>query len=144
MQNDRPELPLQSRNPVTQREHRREVLWQIILPLAVGVLLVLVAGGGVIWAGTTNTGDVSKWADASLIWLIVPLMIAALLFLGLLAGLVYVLTLGIRRLPIFTYRLQKIFSLVSRRVRKAADGAVEPVLRVQSFSAAWKALWRRR
>jgi len=144
MQKDRPEYPLQSRNPATQRAHQREALWQISLPLVLGVLLVLAAAGGVVWAGTTNTGTVSKWADASLIWLITPLMVVALLFLGLLAGLVYVLTLGTRRLPFFMHRVQNFFRLISLWVRKAADGAVEPVLRTQSVSAAWRALWRRR
>lgn len=144
MQKDRPDFLPQSRNPLTQREHHREVLWQITLPMAVGVLLVLAAATGVIWAGVANTGDVSKWADVSLIWLIIPLMLAALLFLGLLAGLVYVLALGLRRVPFFMYRVQVFFKQVSLQVRKVSNRAVEPVMRVQSLTAAWKALWRRR
>lgn len=144
MQKDSPKFPLQSRNPATQREHRREVFWQITLPIIVGVVLVLTAAAGAIWAGVANTGDVSKWADVSLIWLILPLMVVSFLFLGLLAGLIYVFTLSLQRLPFFMHRVQKFFVLVSLRVSKVADGAVEPVMRVQSFSAAWKALWRRR
>jgi len=144
MQRDRPEFPPQGRNPATRREHQREVLWQISTPLVVGVLLALAAAGGVAWAGATNSGEVSKWADAALIWLITPLMVVSVLFIGLLGGLVYVLTLGIQRLPFFMHRVQNFFRLISLWVRKAADGAVEPVLRTQSFSAAWRALWRRR
>jgi len=144
MQKDYPQFPPQNRNPVTHRVHRREVLLQIILPVAVGVVLVLAATVGAIWAGIANTGDVSKWADASLIWLILPLMLVALLFLGLLVGVIYILTLGLQRLPFLMYRVQQFFVLVSLRVRKVADRAVEPVMRVGSFSAAWRAFWRRR
>ncbi len=144
MQKDRPEFPIPSRNPTTERKHRREVFLQITVPLAVGVMLILLAAAGVIWAGIANTGNVSAWADVSLIWLVIPLMLVVFLFLGLLAGLVYVLTLGLQRLPFFMHRVQVFFRLVDMRVRKVANGSVEPVMRVQSFSAAWKALWRRR
>ena len=144
MQSERPELPRQRRNPLTQREHNRQVLWQIALPLAVGVLLALAAAGGVIWTGTVDAGAVSQWADAALIWLSLPLMLVCALFLALLAGLAYGLTVAVQRLPFFTYRVQNFFRLASLRVRKVADGAVEPVMRAQGLAAAWKALWRRR
>ena len=133
----------QKRNPVTHQAHRQEVFWQITFPLLVGLGLVFTAVGGVLWTGIAGTGEVDKWASVSLIWLIVPIMLLLFLLLVVLVALVYVLTLGLKRIPLFMYRVQEFFRLINLRFKRIADSGVEPVLRVRSFVASWRALWRR-
>lgn len=130
-------------NPVTQRKHRQEVLWQITLPLALGALLVLAAGAGVVYAGATQTGPVDRWASISIIWLIIPTMFLTLIFLVVTAGLAYGIIWLIGALPKYTRQIQDVFVLIDAQVRKAADAIVEPTLRVQSFTAGLRALRRK-
>jgi len=130
-------------NPVSLRKHRQEVLWQISLPLVIGILVVLVAGAGVIYAGSTGSGDVVRWASISIIWLIIPAMLLTLLLTVLLAALAYGLGRLTGALPGYTRQLQDIFVLIDARVRKAADAAVEPLLRTHGFFAGLRALRRK-
>lgn len=130
-------------NPVTRRKHRQEVLWQITVPLALGVILVLAAGAGVVYAGATQTGPVDRWASISIIWLIIPMMVLTLILLVATGGLAYGIIWLIGALPIYTRRIQDVFDLIEARVRKAADASVEPTLRVQSFTAGLRALRRK-
>jgi hypothetical protein len=130
-------------NPLTQRRHRKDVFWQITLPLLVGVLLILVAGIGVGYAGVYNTGPVDRWASVSIIWLIIPMMAVALIFLAVTAGLAYGLMRLNGLLPTYTRQLQDVFVVIETRVKRAADAAVEPALRVRSAFAGLRAFRRK-
>ena len=128
-------------NPKTQQAHRREVITQIALPLAIGLLLVLALA---VWAAVTATqgGNVSQAADASLIFVLIPVMLAALVFLAVLGGLVYLMARLLRWLPPQFFTLQGVFALLQNRVQKAAGKAVAPILWVNSVQATGQALWR--
>ena len=130
-------------NPLTRRKHRQEVLWQITLPLALGAILVLAAGVGVVYAGATQAGPLERWASTSIIWLIIPMMVLTLILLGVTAGLAYGIVWLIGALPKYPRQIQDVFVLIDARVRKAADASVEPTLRVRSFTAGLRALRRK-
>jgi len=133
-----PSVPL--RNLVTQAKHRREVFRQIFLPLIIAVVLLCVASGFVAYVGLAGTGDVSRWADISLIWLIVPAMVAALVFLALLVGLVAAVTWMLGALPPLARKVQDFMVRVDAAVRRGADAAASPFLRVRGMAAAWRRL----
>jgi predicted PurR-regulated permease PerM len=137
-----PSLP--SPNPVTQRKHRQEVFWQITLPLALGVLLMLAAGAGVIVAGVRGSDAVGRLASIAVIWLISPSMFIGLIFLVINAGLAYGLLRLIEVLPHYSRQVQDFFILIAARVRQISDAAVEPVLRSKGFAASLRALRRKR
>ena len=137
-----PPFPVEP-NPLTQRQHRKEVLWQITLPLAIGVLLVLAAGIGVGYAGASKAGPVDRWASISTIWLIIPMMAVALIFLAVTAALAYGLMRLNALLPRYTRQLQDVFVVIEARVKRAADAAVEPALRARSAFAGLRALRRK-
>lgn len=137
----RPSYPVP--NPVTRRKHRQEVFWQVTVPLLVGAILVLAAGVGVIYVGATNLTPVDRWASISIIWLIIPTMFVALIFLAVIASLAYGLARLIGILPKYTRQVQDLFVSIEARVKNAADSAVEPALRVQSIVAGLRALRRR-
>ncbi len=130
------------RNPMTQQKHRQEVLWQVTLPLILGGGLILATAILAVWAGVTHRGDVSLWADISLIWLILPWLLFTLIFIAVLAGLVYAVTKMIAGFPPLAYRIQGGFRRASLLTRSYADRLVEPVLRVNSAQARVKAFTR--
>jgi hypothetical protein len=125
------------RNPVTQAAHRRQVWWQITLPLAI-LAVIFLALTAVISLG--SAGYQSRWADISLIWCLCPNLVVLLLCVGSLGGLSFGLFRLQRVLPGKMFRLQKFGLKVRDGVQKASDAAVEPVLKVHSSQAGQKAL----
>jgi predicted PurR-regulated permease PerM len=93
--------------------HRRQVAWQIILPIVLAGLLMI---GFAILVGLSTfrgNGDVSRWAAISTIWLVLPVMLAGLLVLVALIGLAYLLgrLAGLippysRQAQVFAYRVE--------------------------------------
>ncbi len=134
MSNNEVHPPQLERNKVTHEAHRREVLWQITIPLVVGLLLVITACVLPVAAVVQGNG-VRVWADISAIWLILPTMILSLIPLALLGGLVYGITLLLGKTPAFFFRVQGVFNQVRDTVRQYADKTVEPVLKIRSFFA---------
>ena len=62
------------RNPLTHEKHRREVFWQITIPLVIGLVMILGLAALVIVTAVQG-GNVSQAADASLVYLIIPVMV---------------------------------------------------------------------
>lgn len=131
------------RNPVTHDRHRRDVFWQVTVPLVVGILLFLALAVGVVWSASGNGGAVSRWADISTMWLLIPVLFICLILLVILAGLIYLITWLLGTVPRYAFQLQAWFRLVSRKIHQGSDLAVEPVLRWRSFKAGMRALRRR-
>ncbi len=136
-------LPLPERNPQTHARHRKEVWWQIILPLLLGMLVICGLSAGAIAAGIGAVGEVSRWADISAIWLIIPPIALALILLVLVGGLAYGVTKLLQVLPPYARLAQDYLVLVSVRARQISNKAVEPVLKARSFWAGFAALRRK-
>lgn len=128
------------RNPITHQAHRREVFWQITLPLIVGALIFLGLAGAASWGAI---GQVRAWADFGIIWLILLMIVPGLLILILLAGLVYGVTWLIMHLPEYALQTQKIFMLISGRAKEIANKTAEPVLRIEGAWASLKSIFRK-
>jgi hypothetical protein len=128
-----------TRDPQTQAAHRRETRLQIILPLLLGVLAVL---GLAIWTGlvASRGGNVSQAADTSLIFLLIPMLVLALIVVALLGGLIYLMVVIIDALPPKFYVLQGFFLAAQKWLQDASDKLTEPALRTKSAAAAWRTL----
>ena len=138
MEDREPTFPLE-RNQITYRRHRREVFWQVTVPIAVGIILV----AALAYLATQTTSDqTSVWADISAIWLIVPVMMITLLSLVLLLASIYLNVRLIRILPYYSRQAQKWFSLLATQISRLNDRAVEPILRFQGFRASITVLGR--
>ena len=131
------------RNPETHTQHRRQMFWQVFFPLGVGVILMLVACVLPV-AAVAQGGEVRKWADISLMWILLPAMFFSLIPLALVAGSVFGLFKLFERLPGWMFRVQEVFNQVRKLVRQYADKTVEPVIRVQSFNARIQAVMPKR
>ena len=132
---------LPERNPITHKDHRREVFWQITLPLLIGAILIL---GVAVWTAVAAAqgGNVSQPADASLVFLLIPTMAMALVLLVIIAGFAYAVIWLNNNIPPYARQAQDFFVSARDIVRMVADKVVEPVLRIQSALAALRALKR--
>jgi hypothetical protein len=120
------------RNPITHAKHRREVFWQIIFPMLIGILLVLAVVAVIIFSGTTSTSDLSRWADVSLIWLILPSLFMALIFLFILITVIYLITTVLRITPRYARILQLYFEIAKYRVSQISNQITEPIVKTKS------------
>ena len=123
---------VRERNPITHEKHRREVLRQITLPLVIGIALILIAA---IFICRSSTAGASVWADISLIWLIVPMLFAGLLFLIILAATAYGVIKLVTVLPF--YFKQALDWLIGFNISVAQVGnkVTEPFIRLYVFMA---------
>jgi hypothetical protein len=124
------------RNPKTHAEHRREVFWQIILPLLIGILLVLAAVAAIIVSTVQPVTDVGRWADVSLIWLILPSLFLAFILLVILIGLIVLISYLLRLIPRYALMAQLFMEQAKGKIAHLFNLSVEPVLRVKTIWAA--------
>jgi hypothetical protein len=122
----------QERNPLTHERHRREVFWQIAMPLSVGGLAVLLLA---FLAGSASAINASQWADISLIWLIAPLFIIALITLALLGVMIFLIIKLIEVLPFQAFRLNSFLILLNGYIQNVGNSVTEPFVRFQSWTA---------
>ena len=135
---ERPVLP--PRNPTTHAKHRREVLWQITVPLLVVLILLLGLVGLVIWSGVQANPEVGRWADISLVWLIVPVIILSFIFLLLLSAITFGVIKLIQVLPPYARLAQDFFLRIQARVTGISDRLVRPIVQTKSAAAAARRL----
>lgn len=110
--------------------HNRQRFWQIIFPIVIFSLLIITAGGFTVFAGVEND---RLWADISVIWLVIPVMMFSLILIAVLAGLIYLMTRLIKMTPNFTRRVQLFFSRIEKGTRRVADSSVKPFFWIQQF-----------
>jgi hypothetical protein len=131
MEDIRPGILLEY-NPVTQRRHRGEVFWQITFPMVLGGILLSILA---FLAAQTTSDQASVWADISLIWLIIPVMMITLLSLVFVIASIYLNVRLMRLLPFYSRQVQEWFSKLTAQVSRLDNIVVEPVLRIHGWKA---------
>lgn len=121
------------RNQRTAALMRRDVIWQIGLPLGVAIVIVLVLAGLLI--APVGAPVRSVWADISLIFLIIPTGLAALVLLALIVGLAYLMFRLLRELPFYAKQAQDFVALATYRINNVAAKIANVVLSIRSFWA---------
>jgi len=138
--NQRTPLPFVERNPLTYKKHQHEVFWQITIPLAMGVILVVAVA--VLTVTATTAGQKSQLADIALINLMIPAMIFGVIQLAFLGLSLYGIIKLIMVLPFAFRRIQDFFSLAGFRINQVTDAMIEPFIRAKGFTASTRALGR--
>ena len=131
--------PRIQRNPITHERHRREVFRQITLPLIIALVLIAVPVGLTV---TASAAGASRWADISLIWLIMPVLVVSLIFLILLSGITYGLIRLIGVLPRYALQVQDFFVLLHFQIARLNDKITQPLIKLHATSASVKNLLR--
>jgi len=134
--------PLTDKTPSYQA-HRRQFVGQVLAPVllaaALGIAMAVLTGMAAFGGG----GEVGRWAAIATIWLALPVMVFGLLFLLILAGLIFLLARLLKITPTYTQRAQKFAQRLSRGARRGADAAVKPALWLEGARAAIKALFKK-
>jgi hypothetical protein len=118
--------------------HKRQLFWQILVPICVVAVLILVVAV-LVATGATET---RTWADVSTIWLIAPVLVFALLFVTVLGLLIYGFARLLQVTPRYTGKAQDFFALVSAWARTIANGAAKPFVWFQQAGAVIKSIFK--
>lgn len=125
-------------------KHRRQVVWQVILPVVVSALLLV---GVIVLLGMAafgGTGDLSRWAAISTMWLVIPVAVAGLVLLVILIALNYLAARVVHITPTYTGILQDYAFRAAAVVRRFTKAAVRPVFFLDELTAKARAYLGRR
>ena len=126
------------------KRHRKQLAWQIILPVLLSAVLCI-ALIVLIWFATfRGGGDVGRWAAVSTIWIVVPIMIGLVIVLVLLVGLVYLMARLLNIMPTYTGMAQDYVHIAVGYVKRGADAVVKPVFLLDGLGASIKAFFGRK
>ena len=125
------------------RKHRKQVVWQVILPVALTTLLIVALIVLVNIATFNQGGDVARWAAISTIWIVIPIMLGLLIFLALLVGLVYLMKKLLNVTPTYTGLAQDYVHLGVSYVKRATEAIIKPVLELNGILASINAFFER-
>ena len=120
---------------LSYKEHRKQLMWQIILPIVLTVILIIAAIVLINIATFRDGGDVARWAAVSTIWIVVPIMIGMLIFTVVLGGLVYLLARLLNITPTYTGMAQDYVRKAAVYIKKGADAMVRPIIGLEGIKA---------
>jgi hypothetical protein len=124
-------------------KHRKQIVWQVILPVVVTSLLIVALIVLVNIATFNQDGDVARWAAISTIWIVIPIMVGLLIFLALMVGLVYLMKKLLNVTPTYTGMAQDYVHIGAGYIKRAADTIVKPVLQLNGILAGINAFFER-
>ncbi len=136
-----PNLP-QLESP-SLRLHRRQRFWQIFFPILLFVLLILVVAVVVALAVSGESTQTGLWTNVSLIWLITPMLVFALLLLLILGLLIYAVRWLTHATPRVTSKGQFYARRISGGAHRLADWSVQPFVWLKQFGAAVESLFKK-
>ena len=125
-------------------KHRRQLVWQIILPIALTSVLIVALIVLINVATFRQNGDVARWAAVSTIWIVIPIMVGLLVLLALLVGLVYLMNRLLDITPTYTGMAQDLVHRVATYIKRGADAAVKPIFILDGIGASIKAFFGRK
>jgi hypothetical protein len=132
-------------NPVdspTVRQHKRQLFWQILLPMILVVLFALAVGGLVIAASASGQGQPRLWADVSLIWLLAPMLFLAFGLVIVMFAIVYGMGKLLQITPRYTGKAQGIFAQIPVWAHKIANGVAKPFIWIEQAGAAIRSIFK--
>ncbi len=129
---------MQPRETDSHRRHRREFWLQVVLPVALGALLV--GAAGVLAAGG---GQVAHLADLSLIWLLLPCVALGWIPLALILAAVVGLHRLMTYLPAPIQQVQDAVARTVVHIRRVADRVAAPLITMNAKAAALRRVFQR-
>ncbi len=133
------ELP---RNRQTEAIHKHETFWQIYLPMVLGLVIAtgvcaLSAFAVAVEAGDGGGSAVSGlWANVSLMFLLVQIMIVLIPPFIIFGTLIYLIQFILHRSPPYFKRAQDFMAQVSAQTKTISKFITEPMLAVKAATKA--------
>jgi len=115
--------------------HRRQMLWQVWVPLGISIFIMLGLGVLAIIGAFQQSPQVARWGNLSAVWIIIPVLFSILLLLAVVGACIYGMSKLLHKVPDWMLRLQLLFIQVQLLIRRVADTSTKPVMGVHGFGA---------
>ena len=125
------------------KRHRKQLVWQIIMPVVLTSLLLVALIVLINIATFRDGGDVGRWAAISTIWIVIPIMLGLLVVLALMGGLVYLMQKLLNITPTYTSLAQDYVYIAEGYIKRATEAIVKPVLQLNGILASINAFFER-
>ncbi len=125
----------------TLRRHRRQFVWQILLPTVV-LAGMIIASAVLVAMGEAGSG--SLWRDVALVWLLAPSLFLALILIVLTSAAVFGMSRLLKITPRFTGRAQELTLQVEQVIKRVADSIAQPFIWLGQAGAGVGSIFRRR
>jgi len=122
------------------RDHKKQSFWQIWFPLGLTIIIFILISVSASISSAANYELSLHWANVSALLLITPVLFLSLIFLVVLAGLIYGLGKLLSIIPYYFGRAIEFFNQASGVVLIGANKVVAPVLSVRVSSSKIKAI----
>jgi hypothetical protein len=123
--------------------HRKQVTWQIILPIVLTFILLIALIVLINIATFRDGGDVARWAQISTIWIVIPIMIGLLIVVALLGGIIYLLAKLLHVTPAYTGLAQDYVYLAQGYIKRGTEMIVKQVIEIQGVVASVQEFFRK-
>ncbi len=130
-----------SKKPTPTAEHRRQMIWQVWVPLIASILVVLAVEILAIIGAAHGSPLVDHWGAIAAILIIIPVLLVLLVILGIVGGMVYGVSRLLKPLPGWMLKAQLFMVRLALIIRRASDSATKPVVAASTFSARVSRLW---
>ena len=112
--------------------------WQIIFPTLVGTILFLLICIWLVFG--TEIGNITRFAELSTIFLVIPVLFFSLINLIILGGLVYLVAQLILKVPPITSQILDFLNRVRDGVKKFSEMIVKPVIQPASLLGGFRSI----
>jgi uncharacterized membrane protein YhdT len=130
---------MRERNPVTRAKHKKQIFWQIQLPIIVVCVLVLIAIIVVLLASATQ---IATWANISIFYMGLMFLVVALVLIAITIIGSYYLYRANRQLPFLTFQGQRFLFILENRTHRISDKIARPFVRFHGLVASGGAIFR--
>jgi hypothetical protein len=126
------------------KNHRKQLAWQIILPIVLTGVLCIALIVLINIATFRDDGDVARWAAVSTIWIVIPIMAGLVIVFALLGGLVYLMYKLLGITPTYTGLAQDYVHKAVSYIKRGTEMVVKPVFFLDGLGASIKAFFGRK
>lgn len=114
-------------------QYRKQRTTQIILPMVISTLLMIGMIVLISFVTFKSEGDVGRWAAISVIWIVIPILLAGLILLAILGGLIYLMARALGALPYYTGMAQDYVYKARGYIIRAADMVAAPIIAIDGY-----------
>jgi hypothetical protein len=123
--------------------HRKQMVWQVWVPLGASILIVLALMVLTILGAFRQSGQIERWGNLSAVWVILPVLMVIFVFTAITFACVYGMSKLLGKIPGWMLSLQLFMLRVALETRKFADAATQPVVKANTTQTRVKTLWKK-
>jgi len=114
-------------------KHTKQTIWQIYIPLIISVLIVILIAMVFTLPQYSKNISIRTWADISIIWIILPIIICSLIVFGVIVIFCYITAKANSFLYTKLPPTIKKYTDITKQINGLTFNAISPVINMASW-----------